>query len=264
MADLTVQIPLGVFVAAAVAVASARARLLAPSGARATFVLGSIVFGLGGIWWSLPLIAFFLPSSLLSVYTRRRVGSRYDQVFEKGSTRDAGQVWANGGVAGVIVLLQFFVPDERLFVAYLGALAAAAADTWGTEVGVLGRGVVVSIARFRRVNPGTSGGISVAGTLGAVAGASCVAAAGMFRTPAPWAAACASVIAGIAGMLADSLVGGTLQAGYRCVVCGTATERSAHCERPAHLERGLGWIDNDVVNVVCCVVGAVVAYLAAM
>lgn len=260
MNDLAVRIPIGLFAAGAIAFSGARGRLLAPSGAWATFLLGSVVFGLGGLAWSIPLIMFFLPSSLLSLYGRRRVRERYDQVFEKGATRDAGQVWANGGVAGAIVLLHLLLPDDRLFIAYLGSLAAAAADTWGTEVGVLGHGVVVSVARVRRVEPGTSGGVSLTGTLGAVAGALCVAASGAFWTVDPVTTIGMVVIAGVVGMLADSLVGGTLQAGYRCVLCGATTERTMHCDRPTRLEHGLSRVDNDLVNLVCCATGAIVAY----
>lgn len=61
-------------------------------------------------------------------------------MFEKGGTRDVGQVLANS-VAGVLFLL-VFIPDSgnpdlatAPMIAYVGAIAAVTADTWSTEIG---------------------------------------------------------------------------------------------------------------------------------
>jgi uncharacterized protein (TIGR00297 family) len=260
-----VQLILGIVIAGAIALSAVRMRLLQPSGGVATLVLGSIVFGLGGIPWSLPLVTFFLLSSLLSrVGAKRYKGyrERVEVLFEKGSTRDAGQVIANGGVAGLLVLFYQFHPHPSLFVAYLGSLAAAAADTWGTEIGVLNRGVVVSPWRLRAVPAGTGGGISLVGSLGAVTGALSVALSGIWWVPGGLPASLGIVVAaGILGMLADSLIGDILQAHYRCAVCGASTERSLHCDETATLVAGYRWITNDVVNIICCAVGGIFAYL---
>lgn len=257
-------IPIGALVAGAIAVGAFRARFLTRSGAWAAFALGAIVFGLGGLQFSIPLIVFFTLSSLLSVYGPKRwkeVKERLGQVFEKGGTRDAWQVWANGGIAGIIVILYVIQPHECIFVAYLGALAAAAADTWGTELGVLSRGRTISARTFRTVEPGVSGGISAVGTLGAAAGAASVALSGMYWSAAPRSVLGVAILAGLAGMLADSLTGAILQARYRCVRCHGITERRFHCDRSAKLVAGRPWVTNDLVNTVCCIVGASLAYL---
>jgi uncharacterized protein (TIGR00297 family) len=226
-------------------------------------VLGAIVFGLGGIAWSIPLLTFFLLSSLLSKHGSKRVKGyrqQLEEVFEKGSTRDAGQVWANGGVAGAIVLLHTLWPQPEWYMAYLGALAAAAADTWGTEIGVMNRGRVISLRSFRPVAPGTSGGISAAGTAGAMIGALSIALSGICWVQQSVLSSIVVVTAsGIAGMLADSIVGSVWQASYRCDVCKATTERSIHCDRPAILIAGYALINNDAVNVICCLAGAVTA-----
>jgi uncharacterized protein (TIGR00297 family) len=259
------QIILGLVAAAVVALVAGRLRLLKPSGAWSAFVLGAIVFGLGGIAWSIPLLTFFLLSSLLSKLGSKRVHGyrvQLEEVFEKGSTRDAGQVWANGGVAGAIVLLHTFWPQPILFMAYLGALAAAAADTWGTEIGVMYRGRVISIRSFRSVAAGTSGGISLPGTAGAMCGALSIALS--VTKPTEWLTLVIVMLSGVAGMLVDSLVGSVWQASYRCVDCNASTERSLHCGRDATLVAGYKWINNDVVNVICCLVGAATAVVTAV
>lgn len=260
------QILTGVLAAAAVAFLSYRSRLLNRSGAWATLLLGSVVFGLGGIAWSVPLLVFFVLSSLLSRFgpkRKRRVLERLELTFEKGSTRDAMQVLANGGVAGIALLVHAALPSGILAAAYLGALAAAAADTWATEVGVMARRAR-SIVTLRPVPTGTSGGISTVGSIAALAGAASVGASGVLLGDpfdGMFPAACA---AGFAGMLADSLLGATLQAQYRCTACGALTERRVHCNAPATLASGHPAVTNDVVNIACCLVGAAVAALLSL
>ena len=183
----------------------------------------------------------------------------FEQVFEKSSTRDWGQVLANGGVAGLIAILSWLFPLHEFYPLYLGALAAATADTWGTEIGVLTKGETISILSFKSVEPGTSGGISEYGTVGGAIGAAVVALSGY-----PWYTELRTtlvvVAAGVAGSLIDSLLGAALQVQHKCGVCGKITEREMHCGQTSELHRGVRWIGNDVVNGVCALVGALVAW----
>jgi uncharacterized membrane protein len=67
---------------------------------------------------------------------------------------------------------------------------------------------------------------------------------GQSPTLALWATA-----AGTTGMLADSLLGATFQARYRCDGCAADTETPYHCEhRNTTLVGGLRWMTNDTVN----------------
>lgn len=249
----------GVAAAAAVAIAARRARALSRSGAVATALLGSVTFGLGGVAWAAPLLAFFVFSSLLSAISKRRARRDFAEVFEKGGERDAGQVLANGGVAGVAVVLNFLHPDPLWYAAFVGSLSAAAADTWGTEIGVLSRGSVRSVLTFRLVPPGTSGGVSLVGSVGSVAGACLVAWVGALFVGGSLRFAIGATVAGIAGAFADSALGATVQAGYRCPHCLADTERKEHCGAATELIRGFAWANNDAVNLACCLVGAIAA-----
>jgi uncharacterized membrane protein len=68
----------------------------------------------------------------------------------------------------------------------------------------------------------------------------------------------AAVVSGAVGSLADSLIGGTIQAQYRCAVCAKITERRKHCGgRETSLVQGYRWINNDIVNFAASIVGAV-------
>jgi uncharacterized protein (TIGR00297 family) len=241
-----------------IAAASYVARFLTLSGSLTTFLLAVIIFGTGGWQWAVPIVIFFVLSSLLSKYGRSRKRA-FDQVFEKSSTRDWGQVVANGGVAGLIAILSGLLPLYDFYPLYLGALAAVTADTWGTEIGILTKGRTISVLSLKPVQPGTSGGISEYGTFGGAIGAGVVALSGY-----PWYTELRTtliiVVGGVAGSFVDSLLGAMVQAQFRCEVCGKITERKMHCERATELHRGVRWIGNDVVNGICGLVGAVVVW----
>ena len=245
----------GAILAAAVAAAAWRLRSLCASGALAAFVIGTVVFGSKGWPGAAVLFAFFIPSAVLSRVGRKRKRAMLD-VGKQGG-RDAWQVLANGGVAAVCAL-PFGDRYAPLFAAaFAGAFAAAAADTWGTEIGTLVRAATRSILTLRPIATGMSGGITWAGTAATLAGAAFVAAV----ASATHVAAFVSVAAGgAAGALLDSVLGASLQAMRWCASCAVACETNPHhCGAPTSLRRGLGWLENDAVNLAATLTGAVVA-----
>jgi uncharacterized protein (TIGR00297 family) len=254
--------------AAAVAfgLAAYAVRFLDRSGALAASGLAFSVVVLGAEW-AVPGVAFFVLSSLLSKAGRRRKAAA-EARNEKGSRRDAGQVLANGGVAWALLVAYVFVPSDALYWGYVGAFAAAAADTWGTEIGTLVGGPTRLVWSGRRVPPGTSGGVSAAGTLGAFAGAAVVfIAAWPFAGVSlggfgPGATALLVIGGGFAASLVDSLIGATAQALYRDDG-GGLTERAGVGGRTFALVRGRPWITNDRVNLACTLTGGALAALGA-
>ncbi len=96
--------------------------------------------------------------------------------FPKGHERDAGQVFGNGGIATAFAALHFFFPNELWpWLGFAAALAAVNADTWATELGVLNPHPPRMITDLRKVvEKGTSGGISLIGTLAALAGSALI------------------------------------------------------------------------------------------
>lgn len=255
------RLALAMLLAGIVAVLSFKARFLTASGATATFVLAVLIFGIGGWLWAGPILVFFVLSSLLSK-TGKKAKSKFDLMFEKSSCRDAGQVMANGGVAGAAVLFNAFFPHDLWYAAYLAALAAVTADTWATEIGVFSKTAPVSILSFKPVTAGTSGGITLLGTGAALTGSALIALTGWAVTGGQllWTTAALITLAGLLGSLADSLLGGTLQAQYRCPVCEKRTERQNHCNgNPTVQISGLPWLNNDWVNGLAALFGAIVA-----
>jgi uncharacterized protein (TIGR00297 family) len=257
-----------------------RLHMLSTSGMVAAAIMGTLVFGLGGLPWACLLIGFFISSSLLSRLARKRK-MKVEEKFSKGSSRDAWQVIANGGVATMLLVFTYiqreiigcsdacFSANGWAFLTFAGSLAAANADTWATELGVLSRTNPRLITSGRKVQPGTSGGISLIGALAATAGGLLI--AGMAALPwngiphpLEWYQVVLWVTsAGLIGSLVDSLLGATLQMMYYCPFCKKETEKYPQhsCGSNTIKIRGLNGIDNDVVNLACTLSGAILVWI---
>jgi len=257
------QLLLGFLLAILIAFLAYKARSLNQSGAIAAAFTGTIIFGIGGWQWAVLLLTFFITSSLLSrAFKKRKQG--LDEKFSKGHERDAGQVFGNGGVATLFAALHFFFPESSLpWVGFAAALAAVNADTWATELGVLNPNPPRMITNLRKVvEKGTSGGISLIGTLASLTGSALIAVLASLLTD-NWFLLPLITISGLAGSLVDSLLGGTVQAMYYCPTDKKETEKyPLHtCGTPTVHIRGWKWLDNDWVNFACGAAGTLVSLL---
>ncbi len=224
------------------------------------FLVGTLVFGAGGWAYSLPLLVFFIGSSVLTRLNQRRTAGV--QLLAKSGPRDAGQVLANGLLPVFVLLLIPLTGQPLAFEVFLAAVAAACADTWATEFGLLWGRAPRSIVNGRSVAPGTSGGVTMPGFVGALLGSAVIAACVVLppaNTKPESGAFAAIAIAGFAAQLLDSFVGATLQRKNRCVVCGVETEAAEHCEAATQHIAGKAWLNNDGVNLICGLAGIVVA-----
>ena len=238
----------GLIIAAIIAFLSYKVKFLTPNGSVATFLLASFIFGLGGWKWSIPMMAFFILSSLLSK-VRKKQNEKIEQYFEKTGVRDYLQVLANGGIGGILVILNHIYPHDIYYLIYVTALASVCADTWATEIGTMVRTNTYNILTLKPVEQGISGGISILGTLGGVCGALTISLAGMFWVQLSLPQYFLVVIlGGVIGSFFDSLLGATIQAQNQCNVCDKITERDYHCGEKANHKRGYKWVNNDVVN----------------
>ena len=242
---------------------------LAPGGILGALIIGTLTFGLGGWVWGLLVIAFFVSSSLLSHF---RAGQKRHlaEKFSKGSRRDLGQTLANGGVGAALVVVHFFYPAPWLFAAFVGVMAAVNADTWATELGVLCPGRPRMVTTWKPAPVGASGAVSLCGTLASLGGGLfiglCAWAFELLMPAAGWSAfslssgLLAGGIGGAGGALFDSFLGATVQAIYYCDSCDKETEQRLHrCGAATRQIRGWSWMDNDLVNLLCSIVGGALA-----
>jgi uncharacterized protein (TIGR00297 family) len=260
---------------------------LTRSGVFGAVLTGTAVVGFGGWVRGLLLIAFFVSSSVLSRY-KDAAKAGLAEKFAKGSRRDLGQTLANGGLAALLCVpigwLAVAEPGGSeasaypvLALGFYGALATVTADTWATELGVLARSRPRLITTGRHVAVGASGGVTLQGTLAALAGAAFIGVVGFVLIQGAalatlgrwllqdWIVIPIAAVSGLLGALFDSVLGATVQAMYRCDACRVETERTVHtCGRPARPLRGWHWLSNDWVNFIASGFGAGVAALLAV
>ena len=238
-------------------------KALSVSGGFGAFLLGLFMFGMGSWHTMLPLIGFFVLSSILSKIADRQ--SKKDIIASKGSQRDIVQVYANGGIPLIFTIAWYLsgFSIDWLYWAFLASLASATADTWETEIGSFSKSLPLNILTWKRVPKGFSGGISLLGTTGGVIGAAIIVSIAALMGFLPWNGMLILLItsAGFFGSVVDSILGASIQAKFTCEVCGKATERVSHCHQETRHISGLLWLDNDWVNVAGSLSGGLIFIL---
>src|SRR5271165_7675542 len=207
-------------------------------GALVGVIVAFVLMCSAGLAGFIPLMTVFL----LTVITTRWGYERKQRlgVAERRRGRKASQILANLGAAALCALGAIWFPkfDGVLLLAATAALAEAAADTVSSEVGQATSSRAYLITGFRPAAIGTNGAISVEGTLSGCIAASIVAWVSSFAGLVPWPWTPMIAVAGIAGMLLDSVLGATWE--------------------------NAGKIGNDSVNFVSTVFAADLALVAAM
>jgi uncharacterized protein (TIGR00297 family) len=228
------------------------------SGLPAAWLVGVLILWGSGWAGGAVLAAFFVSSNLVS----RLAGSTESTSFDpKSDRRDAWQVFANGGPAAIAAVLPGAEPGLRLWLVTAG-LAAAAADTWGTAVGLRSRVPPRLWWLGSPVAPGTSGGVTLLGTAAAAVGAALVAGTGAL-TSARLALLPLGTLIGFLGMAADSVLGGLAQGRFHCPRCGQPSEWRVHrCGTRTRWVGGWSWLNNDGVNLLATALATAAAWIA--
>lgn len=222
-------------------------RALSKSGAVASVVVGLCIykgFGMNG----LILLGFFFGTSSFWSFFKGQQKKSLEENLEKGSQRDWIQVLANGGVAAITGISYFLMNDMVWIVAFLTSIASATGDTWSSEIGPLSKRFPISIRNFKVVQPGTSGAISLQGTIAALSGVCLIIFIGFFLFPITTGIVMIILIFGLLGNLFDTLLGAFYQRIFSCEICHIETEKLTHCNVTTKKIRGLSWLNNDGVN----------------
>ena len=182
-------------------------------------IMGIVIIFTAGVHW-LILIFLFLILGLVS--------TKYKHQYKKDigvyeGTRTLKNVISNG-------IVPFIMAAFGNYGGFIGSIATATADTLASEIGVTVQPRLITT--FKKVPPGTDGGISVLGTTAGIIGAGIIGVAayllGIF--PDPFVTLKISIIAGTVGCFVDSVLG-------------------------AVLERR-NYISNEYVNLIATIVGA--------
>ena len=202
------------------------------SGACAGGLVCFALFGGAGPGAFATLVALFA-----ATWVSTRLGYRRKQelgLAEQREGRNAGQVLANLAVSAAGALVFGATGNEACVVAVVAALAEAATDTVASEVGQSQRRDAWMITTGARVSAGTDGGITLFGTVAGLAAGLVIAVVALGCGIVAQSRLWIPVVAGFVGMLADSVMGATIQR--------------------------RGWISNQGVNFVATLLAAVIAY----
>jgi uncharacterized protein (TIGR00297 family) len=147
---------------AALALAS---KTLRPGGVVVAWILGMATWAAAG-WQGFLLLLAFLLAGLGATFLgfQRKAGRGLAEGH--GGRRGAGELLAKGGVLLVLVLGGWqaqFSGGSLVLWAVVACLAAAWADTWGSELGGLWGRRVWRLPDLRPVPAGTPGGVSLPG-----------------------------------------------------------------------------------------------------
>ena len=191
------------------------------------------------------------------------IGERSEKVTgsinQRSGARGMVQVIANAFAATVAAVVGFIIKKPELMIVYAAALTECLADSLASDVGVLSKKDPVDICRMKRIKRGLSGGVSLLGTLSALAGCVLMCLVSFIFFGISTRIIVAVLVIPMIGILLDSILGSLVQAKYRCTVCGKSTEKKIHCDQKTDHVGGIKLINNDAVNIISNFLTAILA-----
>ncbi|MFM7310962.1 MAG: DUF92 domain-containing protein [Flavobacteriales bacterium] len=227
---------------------------VAISGAFAMVIITSVLAILNAWLVISAMGTMFLTSSLLSKWRKDQKQKTTKHIIMH-EPRNATQAFANLGVAFVLAFLSGVLNCTDMLFYALGAIAAANADTWASEIGVLSRSKPKYLLSRQVVDAGLSGGVTALGIFASIAGSACIAAIyflfshNLTLTLIIW-------MAGFIGSIMDSLLGELIQVKYK-TQSGLVTE----IQQQGATFKGMPYVNNDTVNFICSLTGALMGFL---
>jgi uncharacterized protein (TIGR00297 family) len=166
-------------------------------------LIAFFVYAGAGFTGYLIMTLFFFFATLATAYKKRM---KQEKGLPEHSTRDACQVWANAGLAGLAGSLSLFVDDPIVPIVIASVFSSAMADTISSEMGMVTGKKFFNIISLQQDSKGRDGVISLEGSLWGLAGSVLIASIYVFGFG--WSPAFFIIImAGSMGNLADSVMG---------------------------------------------------------
>ncbi len=207
----------------------------------------------------IPLVIFFVLGSVAS-----KLNTTQKSDHKQGKARDRWQVAANGGIIGILALLNVWGlnahimgPSDMNFFVFV-VMAAALGDTLSSELGIRWGNNPRSILTWKQVPIGLSGGVTGFGLLGAFLGGLIMAAYSYVHYEIQWETTGFIALSGLLGSLIDSLLGDSVQEKFERQ--GNLSDIGVAADRV----RGVAGVTNDAVNLISLFLVLAIAWLWAV
>jgi uncharacterized protein (TIGR00297 family) len=221
-----------------------------------------LILSTGALIWTLnnetiaAIVMMFVFSTWATRYKEADKQSVHKRLAESGP-RNWKQGFANLGPACLLALGSSFTDEIGFIHAAFASIAAATADTFASEIGVLSKNQPYFILSRKKVPPGISGGVTLLGMSASAAGAVLIALTHVYFFKDPWIAAMIIGL-GILGSVIDSVIGEVYQVLY-VNRSGDWVESTDDTEKI----KGVRWMTNNVVNGITTTAVGVIGYLLA-
>lgn len=256
----------GLILSFAVAILAYKKKSLTLSGLIAAVIYGTSLYLFGGLFFFTVMIFFFISSSLLSKFKNKEKEICL-KINDKGGNRDYTQVIANGLPSFVFAWLYFFTKSPAFILGFGTSLAAANADTWASELGVLSKKKPVSIVTGKVLTSGMSGGITAFGTAASFLGGLLISTTFVvgynIKYPNNGQATLFflfCLLGGFLGSIIDSILGATIQGIFWNESTGMLSE-NRYSSDENKLIKGCKYINNNLVNLFSVSLAAILAIL---
>lgn len=212
MENIVIYIMISLVISALIGKLAYNAGYLTAGGSTAAFLIGSCIGILGSPNWLALLLVFAMIGFFV---TRIGFSEKLKAGIQEGDHGERG-FWNIVGVA--LPPLLFAIIDfiwqgngDIVTIAFVASVAVAMADTSASELGVRDSNVWL-ITTFKRVPPGTDGGVSVRGTVVSLIFATAISIIGFILTIGTVdVRVIIPIICGTIGCFLDSLLGATLE-----------------------------------------------------
>lgn len=231
-----------ILVVIAILYGALKLKALTGDGVVAAFLTALTLYAFGGIYLGLSLLVFFILGSAISK-VKNTVKEEAETLQDDSGARNWIQVVSNSLPACILVWVAILRGHERLAL-FLGfvVFAAAAADTFSSELGMLGEGKVFNILTGKPLHRGVSGGISWLGLLWGLLGSFLLALVALpvfGMKEVLWI-----TLMGFAASIIDSVLGAGLQRKY-LGQDGKLQDKQVPGQKPA---KGWVFMTNSLVN----------------
>ncbi|CAJ0749178.1 5770_t:CDS:2 [Entrophospora sp. SA101] len=236
---------------------------LSLSGAIAAFFVGLGTIAHDWNVYAVVLLTFYFTSSRLTKYKAERK-KKLEEDYVDGGQRTIAQVLCTSLFGTSIAILHQWIYggnlecllEDRgsrfLFWMYIGHYATCNGDTWASELGILSKDWPILITTFKKVPPGTNGGVSPLGLLASVMGGFIIGVFALITIVITdgcvkiwYEIIIISSFAGFFGSLVDSLLGATVQ---QTNYSEKSKKITYHETENVKVISGIDLLDNNQVN----------------